>query len=185
LSVVHLAAACHSFHYMKRLLETKFVHRFSHGTMPIGNLFKNCSYYWTFAAWQAYLINNPLYSAPSYGNSQVYLGLGLFAFCQLGNFSIHMLLKNLRKEGSTERKIPFPDSNPMTIMFNFVSCPNYTYEVGSWISFMLMTQCTASFIFAFLGFYQMAVWALGKHRNYKKEFHNYPRSRKAIVPFVL
>lgn len=31
----------------------------------------------------------------------------------------------------------------------------------------------------------MAVWALGKHKLYKKEFSDYPKSRKAIFPFVL
>lgn len=30
-----LACVCHTFHYMKRLIETIFVHRFSHGTMPL------------------------------------------------------------------------------------------------------------------------------------------------------
>ncbi|EMP30797.1 Trans-2,3-enoyl-CoA reductase, partial [Chelonia mydas] len=38
--VVNLACICHSFHYIKRLIETIFVHRFSHGTMPLRNIIK-------------------------------------------------------------------------------------------------------------------------------------------------
>ena len=49
----NVAAACWTFHYAKRLLETIFVHRFSNATMPWKNLFKNCSYYWGFAAYIA------------------------------------------------------------------------------------------------------------------------------------
>lgn len=33
--------------------------------------------------------------------------------------------------GSKKREIPRPTANPFTILFNFVSCPNYTYEVTS------------------------------------------------------
>ena len=39
------------------------------------------------------------------------------------------------------RKIPRATSNPLTTLFNFVSCPNYTYEFGAWVSFSVMTQC--------------------------------------------
>ena len=182
--VVHIAAICHTFHYLKRILETTFVHRFSHGTMPIKNLFRNTSYYTLFGAWMGYLINHPLYTPPMYGDIQIYSALACFLFCELGNFSIHIALKNLRPAGSKERKIPKPDKNPFTLLFNFVSCPNYTYEVGIWMAFAVMTQCLTALLFALVGFAQMAVWALGKHRNYKKEFSNYPR-RKAILPFVL
>ena len=110
--------------------------------------------------------------------------LALFLLCELGNFSIHILLRNLRPAGTRERKIPFPDRNPLTALQGLVSCPNYTYEVLAWLSFTMMTQCLPAGLFTLAGAYQMTVWALGKHRNYKREFTNYPR-RKAIFPFII
>ena len=87
--------------------------------------------------------------------------------------------------GSKVRKIPFPTGNPLTCLFNVVSCPNYTYEISAWIAFSIMTQCLPAGIFTLAGAYQMTIWALGKHRNYKKEFEKYPRGRRAIIPFIL
>ncbi|KAI6186157.1 Very-long-chain enoyl-CoA reductase [Aphelenchoides besseyi] len=181
---VTLALICHSFHYAKRLYETQFVHRFSNGTMPVRNLFKNCSYYWGFAAFISYFINHPLFTPPTLGALQLYGGVLAFVVCELGNLSIHLLLRDLRPAGSKERKIPYPNSNPLTQLFNFVSCPNYTYEVGSWIAFSVFTQSLPALLFTTAGFIQMKIWAAGKHRNYKKEFPDYPKDRKPIVPFV-
>jgi len=127
-------------------------------------------------------MNHPLYTAPSI--NQIHGGLAAFALCELGNFSIHVLLRNLRPAGSKVRKIPFPSYNPFSWLFKMVSCPNYTYEIGAWISFAVMTQCAPVALFTLAGGYQMTVWALGKHRNYKKEFKDYPK-RKAIIPFLL
>ncbi|XP_071800066.1 probable very-long-chain enoyl-CoA reductase art-1 [Asterias amurensis] len=183
--VVQIAAACWSLHYAKRLLETVFVHRFSHATMPILNIFKNSIYYWGFAAFVAYFVNHPLYTPPAGGDIQVYGGLASFLLCEYGNLCIHVAFRNMRPAGTKERRIPQPTGNPMTMLFSVVSCPNYTYEAGAWISFSIMTQCLPALLFTIAGFYQMSVWALGKHRNYKKEFASYPRGRKSIVPFLL
>jgi len=182
--VVNLAAGCYVVHYAKRLLETIFVHRFSHSTMPLRNLFKNCSYYWGFTAYVAYHVNHPLYTPPS-TQVQVYSALALFTICELGNLSSHLLLRDLRPAGTTERRIPYPNRNPLTMLFNLVSCPNYTYEFGAWAAFTVMTQCVPAGLFALAGLYQMSVWAIGKHKQYRKEFKEYPRGRKAIIPFLL
>lgn len=183
--VVNIAAACWAFHYIKRILETIFVHRFSHATMPMMNLFKNCSYYWGFAFYVGYFVNHPLYTPAYFKDAQIYLGLAGFILAELGNFSIHVALRNLRPPGTTERKIPQPTSNPFTSLFSFVSCPNYTYEIAAWVSFSMMTQALPAFLFTVAGGGQMVIWALGKHRNYRKEFPHYPRGRKSIIPFVI
>lgn len=75
--LISIAAACYTIHYVKRLYETLFVHRFSHATMPLMNLFKNCAYYWGFTAYVAYHVCHPLYTPPS--TFQQYLGLAGFA----------------------------------------------------------------------------------------------------------
>ncbi len=45
-----VAIVCWIVHFMKRELETIFIHKFSRPTMPLSNLFKNCAYYWIFGA---------------------------------------------------------------------------------------------------------------------------------------
>jgi len=56
--------------------------RFGHETMPIKNLFKNCSYYYGFAAYVAYFVNHPKYTAPP-----EWLSLVCFALAVVAQFS--------------------------------------------------------------------------------------------------
>ncbi|ESO06550.1 hypothetical protein HELRODRAFT_155722 [Helobdella robusta] len=176
-----VACACWCFHYLKRLYETIYVHRFSHSTMPLFNLFKNCSYYWGFTAFVSYYNNHPLYTPPiTFIHKNI-----IWKVCEYGNYSIHIAFKDLRPPGSTVRQIPKPTTNPMTRLFELVSCPNYTYEVGSWFFFSVMIQSLPAFLFCLVGLGQMSIWALAKHKNYKKEFPDYPTKRKAILPFIL
>jgi hypothetical protein len=57
------------FHYRKWEFETFFIHRFSHATSPLANLYCNCSYYWAFGAFIAYFVNHPLYTPVSKAQS--------------------------------------------------------------------------------------------------------------------
>ncbi|KAF7261407.1 hypothetical protein EG68_01106 [Paragonimus skrjabini miyazakii] len=182
----NLAVACWCGHYAKRLLETIFVHRFSHATMPMRNLFKNCTYYFGFAAFVAYFVNHPLYTSPAFGCKQICFGLGVFLLSEYGNLSCHLALKNLRPPGSTVRRIPQPvPGRFLTRLFTLVACPHYTYEVMSWIGFAIMTQSLPAALFAAAGFGQMSIWALSKLKAYRRDFPEFPRRRRAIVPFVL
>eukprot|EP01111_Echinosteliopsis_oligospora_P017527 TRINITY_DN7630_c0_g1_i1.p1 TRINITY_DN7630_c0_g1~~TRINITY_DN7630_c0_g1_i1.p1 ORF type:complete len:302 (+),score=72.82 TRINITY_DN7630_c0_g1_i1:17-922(+) len=178
-----IALACWTFHYAKRILETLFVHKFSHGTMPVfPNLFKNCGYYWSAAVGISYFVNHPLFTSPPI--ERVYLGLALFIIGELGNLTTHLMLSNLRSPGTKERKIP------RGFLFNYVSCPNYFLEFVAWVGFSIMTQTAASIMFTIAGAGQMWMWAVGKHRRYRKEFdgkegrQQYPKSRKVMFPFL-
>lgn len=118
-------------HYIKRELETIFVHRFSSDTMPLFNLFKNCAHYWfIFGFINMYFFLHPNYTPPSWGTPLIFKGIAvLFALFEFMNLMCHITLKNLRRPGSTERGIP------MGWGFDLVSCANYFWEAMAWLAF--------------------------------------------------
>ncbi|GBE88589.1 Putative enoyl reductase [Sparassis crispa] len=176
-------------HFFKRELETFFVHRFSHGTMPASNIIRNSAHYWILSgALLAYSLYSPTYSAASphilgsIRNNPNYLWIGtaLWLFAELSNLHTHITLRNLRPPGSKVRAIPYGYG------FALVSCPNYFFETLAWSVIAGMTGSYAAWLFVFVSGYTMAKWALKKHRAYKKEFgKQYPPNRKAIFPFIL
>ncbi|KAI4885365.1 hypothetical protein NFI96_029636, partial [Prochilodus magdalenae] len=103
----------------------------------------------------------------------------------LSNPRLDSMLSPVWFAGPKCRRFPHPSKNPFTWLFFFVSCPNYTYEVGVWVSFSIMTQCVPVALFTLLGFVQMTIWAKGKHKAYTREFKDYPTLRMPILPFIL
>lgn len=97
---------------------------------------------------------------------------------QYGNYYAHCILRDLRPPGTTERNIP------RGFLFEYVSCANYTCELGAWLCFVIFTQSIGAAFFWLVSAGQISVWALKKHKQYRKEFPNYPRSRKVMVPFI-
>jgi len=169
-----LALACWIFHYVKRELETLFVHKFSHGTMPITNIFKNSIYYWGAGAFVSYFVNHPLYTAPDL--KQVYAAAGAFFFFELVNLLTHVELSSLRPAGSKEYGLP------RGLLFKYITCPNYTFEILSWVAFSFLTQTAAAYGFTLLGFVQMLIWAKGKHARYVRTFPKNKEGKPAFHP---
>lgn len=165
-----LALAFWTFHYAKRILETIYVHKFHHATMPIFNLYRNCAYYWIFAAFVAYFVNHPLYTPPAWTQSVVCLALAFLS--QVANFRCHLILANLRKGGDTGYKIP------RGFLFEFITCPNYTTEFLAWLLYSIGVQAVAPFVFTLAGLYQMSMWAIQKHKRLRKVFNGQDGSAK-------
>ncbi|KAH7928117.1 hypothetical protein BV22DRAFT_1059711 [Leucogyrophana mollusca] len=175
-------------HFAKRELETLFVHRFSHGTMPLMNIFKNSAHYHLLSGFAlAFAIYSPTYGATSpyirgtVRNDPLFIwaGAAVFLFAELSNLAVHITLRNLRPVGTKKRAIPYGYG------FSLVSTPNYFFEFLAWLTVASLTGSYVAWIFLGVSTFQMYVWAVKKHRAYKKEFGAaYPPQRKAMFPLL-
>ena len=161
-------------HFAKRELETLFIHRFSLATMPASNIVKNSFHYWFFAGLNmAYWIYSPR-SPTAQAASPVRLAIAifLFTFGELANFNTHMTLRDLRKTGGTERRIP------KGFGFDLCTCPNYLFEALAWAGIWLATGSWATGLFVVVAVGQMALWAKKKENRYRKEFGDRYKGQK-------
>jgi very-long-chain enoyl-CoA reductase len=168
-------------HFIKRELETLFIHRFSAATMPAFNIFRNSAHYWLLSGLNmAYWIYIPTAAAAGESNRYItVLGIVLFLVGELGNLSNHITLRNLRSSGGTERGIPHG------LGFGLVTCPNYMFEAIAWAGIALISWSLSTVIFAAAAIGQMAVWANKKESKYRREFgEEYQRKRYTMIPGV-
>ncbi|KAI9158348.1 steroid alpha reductase family protein [Paramyrothecium foliicola] len=168
-------------HFIKRELETLFVHKFSANTMPWFNIFKNSGHYWALSGVLcAYFIYSPSSLAAKADNTIIDLvGLALFLFSEVFNGLIHLYLSSLRSAGGTERKIPTGYG------FGLVTCPNYMFEILAWVGVLIVSRSWAVAVFLAVGGGQMCIWAKGKEYAYRKEFGDkYKKKRYAALPGI-
>lgn len=170
-------------HFLKRELETLFVHRFSLATMPAFNIFKNSAHYWFLAGFNiAYWIYAPTSATAQLAKDStvVTLGLGYYIIGELGNFYTHLVLRNLRPEGSTKRAIP------QGWAFDLVTCPNYMFEILAWVGIALVTWSWSTVLFVVVAGGQMIMWGIKKEMRYRTEFGDkYLRKRSAVLPGII
>ncbi|XP_009602749.1 steroid 5-alpha-reductase DET2-like [Nicotiana tabacum] len=70
-------------------------------------------------------------------------------------------------------------------LFEYVSCPNYLGEIVEWLGWALMTWSWAGFGFFLYTFANLVPRACANHEWYLQKFgEDYPRKRKAVIPFL-
>ncbi|XP_010754374.2 3-oxo-5-alpha-steroid 4-dehydrogenase 2 isoform X2 [Larimichthys crocea] len=106
-------------------------------------------------------------------------GLVLFVVGMSINIHSDHILRSLRKPGETVYRIPHGG------MFEFVSGANFFGEIVEWCGYAVATWSLPTFAFAFFTICSIGPRACHHHRDYQQRFEDYPRSRKALIPFIL
>jgi 3-oxo-5-alpha-steroid 4-dehydrogenase 1 len=71
-------------------------------------------------------------------------------------------------------------------LFNYISCPNFFGEIVEWSGFAIMAWNFPALSFAVWTMANLIPRALDHHKWYKGYFKDeYPKSRKAVIPFVV
>ncbi|MBN2273706.1 MAG: DUF1295 domain-containing protein [Bacteroidales bacterium] len=89
------------------------------------------------------------------------------------------VLFTLRKPGETGYKIPYGG------LYRWISCPNYFGEVLEWTGWAIATWSLPGVSFAIWTLANLVPRALTNHNWYVRHFKEYPKDRKAMIPYVL
>ena len=105
------------------------------------------------------------------------IGLIVFFTGMYINRSSDNKLISLRKENK-EYQIPQGG------MFKYISCPNHFGEIIEWFGFAIIVFNLGALSFAFWTAFNLIPRAMNHHNWYKKSFVEYPKDRKAVIPFL-
>lgn len=107
-------------------------------------------------------------------------GLALFVIGYAINRDADRTLITLRKDGRPGRY-----HIPRGRMYRYVSCPNYLGEMIEWTGFAVLTWSLPAFAFALYTAANVGPRAISNHRWYREKFDEYPKERRALIPFLL
>lgn len=116
---------------------------------------------------------------PTAISPMMWVGLSLFVGGLAMNVYSDAILRSLRKPGESDYRIPEGG------FYRWVTCPNYLGEMLEWTGFALLAATPAAVAFAVWTAANLIPRALSHHKWYKSQFAEYPRHRKAVIPFVL
>ncbi|KAM6899474.1 3-oxo-5-alpha-steroid 4-dehydrogenase 1 isoform 1-T1 [Xenentodon cancila] len=165
-------------HYFQRALIYPFLIRGGKATplIPFALAFVFCIYNGYMQV--RYLSHYAEYPAHWLTHPCFITGSALWLVGWLMNLHSDHILRNLRKPGETGYKIPRGG------MFEFVSGANFLGEITEWAGFALAGHSVHSLAFAVFTAVVLTSRAVAHHKWYLAKFEDYPKNRKALIPFV-
>jgi len=119
------------------------------------------------------------YTENHFWNIRSILGIALFFIGVYINVSSDRILRNLRKLGENDYKIPFGG------MFELVSGANFFGEIIEWIGYATFARTHTAWAFSMFTIANTVPRAIQHHKWYHEHFKNYPQQRKAVFPYLL
>jgi 3-oxo-5-alpha-steroid 4-dehydrogenase 1 len=169
-----------TLHYTYRALFFPLTRKYTKATMPCvimlsGMLFNGCNSF--FNGCYLFHLAAP-YPEVWFVDARFIFGAVFF----IAGFGIHVhsdhILNKLKDSGYSGYRIPYGG------LFRWVSCPNYLGEILEWSGWALATWNTAALGFALWTIANLAPRAVFHHKWYHNTFRDYPRRRKALIPYL-
>eukprot|EP00090_Calanus_glacialis_P009342 TRINITY_DN17721_c0_g1_i3.p1 TRINITY_DN17721_c0_g1~~TRINITY_DN17721_c0_g1_i3.p1 ORF type:complete len:307 (-),score=74.95 TRINITY_DN17721_c0_g1_i3:117-1037(-) len=171
----------------RRLYECVFINQRSSSTMNITHYIVGFAHY--FCAGSGYVCEAPGFvSGSSFSStltmsslpisSLIFSLLFIIAWCY--QLETHKIFAQLKISN------PNKHSMPEGSLFNYVSCPHYMCEIIIYTCLMLIlgpAHRTGVMVWAWVTINQV-IAATMSHRWYLTKFDDYPKNRKAIIPFI-
>lgn len=177
---IWLFSGCFLFHYLYRSIIFPLRLRTAGKRMPLVIVLSAICFNFVNGFSLGYYFAHFADYAPDWWTDARFLGGVALFWAGLGiNWQSDNILLHLRKPGSTGYAIPRGG------MFEKISCPNHFGEILEWTGFAIMTWSLPALAFAVWTVANLAPRALAHHRWYRKTFPEYPKARRALIPFVL
>jgi len=181
-SFVWILFACWIFHYMNRTFIYPLRIKATDKKMPLFIVINAILFNSVNAGLNGYFLAE-LANSENYGISWLttphfIIGATLFIVGLTINWRADHLLINLRKPGETGYKIP------KGFLFDYISSPNLFGEIMEWTGFAIMAWNLPALTFMVWTFANLVPRAKNHHDWYHSKFKDYPKTRKAVFPYI-
>ncbi|ERM93635.1 hypothetical protein AMTR_s00004p00149160 [Amborella trichopoda] len=115
---------------------------------------------------------------PQFALDLKYIGVPLFLLGITGNSYHHCLLSKLRKNQSDGYKIPSGG------LFGLVVCPHYLFEILGFVGVTFIAQTPYSLATTLGTISYLMGRSYATRKWYLSQFKDFPRERKALIPYI-